>query len=105
MAWGRRDNTGREPMDTPEQTGQSGQPHPDAGERPGVPPEQRIAELESERDALNEKYLRTLADYHNSQRRAAANEREARLQGVTGVVLNVLQVVDQLTLALTQDPR
>jgi molecular chaperone GrpE len=66
--------------------------------------EQRLAEVEAERTAINEKYLRTLADYHNSQRRAAANEREARLQGVTGVVLNVLGVVDHFDLALGQDP-
>src|SRR2546423_6511672 len=100
MAWGRRDNTGREPMDTPEQAGQSGQPHPDAGGRPGVPPEQRIAELESERDAINEKYLRTLADYHNSQRRAAAKDRATPGQGGTRGVLNRVNEVDPLFLSL-----
>src|SRR5438132_566769 len=105
MAWGRRDNTGREPMDTPEQAGQTREPGGSGGAaRPGVPPEQRIAELEAERDAINDKYLRTLADYQNSQRRAATNEREARVQGVTGVVLNVLNVVDHFDLALGQDP-
>lgn len=66
--------------------------------------DERVAQLEAERNELNDKYLRTLADYHNSQRRAVANEREARVQGVTGVVLNVLPVLDNFDLALGQDP-
>lgn len=64
----------------------------------------RVRQLQAEFDDLNAKYLRTLADYQNSQRRAGANEREARQQGITGVVLSVLPVMDNFDLALTQDP-
>lgn len=66
--------------------------------------EQRVAQLEAERNELHEKYLRTVADYQNSRRRAVANEREAWLQGATGVILNVLTVMDHFDLALGQDP-
>lgn len=65
---------------------------------------QEIAKLQAERDDLNQKYLRTLADYQNSQRRAISNEKEARQQGVTSVVLNVVNVIDHFDLALAQDP-
>jgi molecular chaperone GrpE len=65
--------------------------------------EDRIRQLEADFQDLNAKYLRTLADYQNSQRRAAANEREARQQGMTSVVLNVLTVMDHFDLALAQD--
>jgi molecular chaperone GrpE len=66
--------------------------------------QQEIARLQAERDDLNQKYLRTLADYQNSQRRAVSNEKEAKQQGITSVVLNVLTVLDHFDLALAQDP-
>lgn len=66
--------------------------------------ESELDRLRAELDDLNSRYLRTLADYQNSQRRHAANEREARQQGVTSVLLNVLTVVDHFDLALSQDP-
>ncbi len=66
--------------------------------------QQEVAKLLAERDDLNQKYLRTLADYQNSQRRAVSNEREAKQQGVTSVVLNVVTVLDHFDLALAQDP-
>lgn len=64
----------------------------------------QIAALTAERDDLNQKYLRALADSHNLGRRAAANEREAKQQGITSVALNVLTVLDHFDLALAQDP-
>lgn len=63
----------------------------------------RLDDLRRQLDELNSKYLRTLADYQNSQRRAAANENEARQQGITGVVRAVLTVMDHFDLALSQD--
>jgi molecular chaperone GrpE len=63
----------------------------------------QIESLRAEIAELNAKYLRTLADYHNSQRRAAANEREARQQGATGVIQSVLPVLDHFDLALNLD--
>lgn len=59
--------------------------------------------LRAEIAELNARNLRTLADYQNSQRRAAANEREARQQGVTSVIQSVLPVLDHFDLALGVD--
>ncbi|MFN0131573.1 MAG: nucleotide exchange factor GrpE [Phycisphaerales bacterium] len=64
----------------------------------------QIASLTAERDDLNQKYLRALADNHNLGRRAASNEREAKQQGITSVALNVVTVLDHFDLALAQDP-
>ena len=72
-------------------------------ENPEDAADARLDDLRRQLDELNSKYLRTLADYQNSQRRAAANESEARQQGVTGVVRAVLTVVDHFDLALAQD--
>jgi molecular chaperone GrpE len=63
----------------------------------------RVDDLQRERDAFQEKYIRTLADYQNSQRRASLNEREAKAQGIRGVVLNILTVLDHFDLALGVD--
>jgi molecular chaperone GrpE len=46
---------------------------------------------------------RLAADFSNFQRRAATNEREARLHATAGVIQNVLPVMDQFDLALGQD--
>lgn len=88
-------------------TPESQQPPPEHASEPGAPDADAAAgqlqSLRAELDGLNSKYLRTLADYHNSQRRAASNEREARQQGVAGVVQAVLPVLDHFELALGQD--
>lgn len=60
--------------------------------------------LKGELAEMQQKYLRTLADYQNSQRRAVGNEQEAKLQARTGVVQSILSVVDHFDLALAQDP-
>jgi molecular chaperone GrpE len=64
----------------------------------------RIAELEHERTQLNQDKLRAIADYQNFARRAIASENEAKVQGITAVVLSVLPVLDHFDLALNQDP-
>ncbi|MFM9994391.1 MAG: nucleotide exchange factor GrpE [Phycisphaerales bacterium] len=79
--------------------------HPDGAESPAgfEDAQERMESLRAEVADLNAKYLRTLADYHNSQRRAAGNEREAKQQGAASVIQNVLTVLDHFDLALGQD--
>lgn len=50
------------------------------------------------------KYQRALADYANSQRRALENEREAKYQGVRGVVQSLAPALDHFGMALNIDP-
>jgi molecular chaperone GrpE len=64
----------------------------------------RIVELELERSQLNQDKLRAIADYQNFARRAIASENEAKLQGITAIVLGVIPVLDHFDLALNQDP-
>jgi molecular chaperone GrpE len=89
----------RRPLDDAE--GRPPEGHDGEGGPEGV--EDAAARLQHQLDDLNDKYLRTLADYQNSQRRAVANEREAKEQGIKSVVLNVLPVLDHFELALGQD--
>lgn len=62
-----------------------------------------LIEVARERGELSDKLLRTVADYQNFQRRASVNEREAANQARTGVVQQVLTVMDHFDLALAQD--
>lgn len=66
--------------------------------------EDRAAELQAQVEEWKAKYQRSLADFQNYQRRAVENEREARRQGVTSVVSNLLAVLDNFDLALKNDP-
>jgi molecular chaperone GrpE len=60
--------------------------------------------MKNEVSDLLGKYQRSLADFQNYQRRALANEKEAREQAIRGVALSVLPVLDHTDLALAQDP-
>lgn len=62
-----------------------------------------LVEIAGERQDLNDKLLRTIADFQNYQRRASLNEREAATQARAGVVQQVLTVMDHFDLALAQD--
>ncbi len=64
----------------------------------------QIAKLAAERDEAQARYLRSLADFQNYQRRALENEREAKRQGVTSLLLNIVPVLDHFDLALAHDP-
>jgi molecular chaperone GrpE len=97
MVWGRKDREQRR-----DQEGDGGE-HESAEQRQDDLEEQ-LAQLAAERDEAHQKYLRTLADYQNSQRRAVANEQEARKQGLTSVVLSILPIIDHFELALGQEP-
>lgn len=112
MAWGW--NKDEKQPDSPQGDGSRGQSGDGGtGDEPSEIPlidselnaaQQQIAKLQAERDDVNQRYLRTLADYQNSQRRALSNEKEAKQQGITSVVLNALTVLDHFDLALAQDP-
>ncbi len=65
--------------------------------------EDRIGELEASVEEWKSKYQRALADFQNFQRRSVENEREARRQGVTSVVAQLLGVLDNFDLALRTD--
>lgn len=49
---------------------------------------------------LNEKYLRTLADFQNFKRRSIENEQRERASGIASVARNLVPVLDQFDLAL-----
>jgi molecular chaperone GrpE len=69
--------------------------------------EELQAELEkvmAERDEAKSAYLRALADFQNFQRRSLENEREAKRQGVTSLLLSVVPVMDHFDLALAHNP-
>lgn len=81
----------------------------DAGGPVGnIDPEEIVAHEESkvraELEDWKAKYLHALADYQNYQRRSVENEKEARRQGVIGVVSHLMGVLDNFDLALKQDP-
>ncbi len=64
---------------------------------------QRAAELEQQFADAQSKYLRSLADFQNFQRRASLNELEAKSQGRSQVVSSLLGVLDNFDLALNTD--
>ena len=63
----------------------------------------QIESLTAERDEAKSLYLRALADFQNYQRRSLENEREAKRQGVTGLLLSVVPVIDHFDLALAHN--
>jgi len=82
--------------------------HDEANERDAP---NAVEEVRDEADALRtdlaeaeDRYKRALADFQNYQRRALANEAQARDEGAAGVVKSVLTVIDHFDLALGQDP-
>lgn len=92
--------SGATPADqSPESADHAGSDNP-----AGVQASQIEAELRAQIDDAHRKYMRSLADFQNFQRRALMNEQEARVQGRTGVVQSVLTVIDHFDLALGQDP-
>jgi molecular chaperone GrpE len=64
---------------------------------------QRLAQLEGELMEANQRYLRSLADFQNFQKRASVNEQVARQSGISSVVTHVASVIDHFDLALNQD--
>lgn len=71
---------------------------------PAPAADEEAARLRAERDELQDKYQRSLADFRNYQQRALQNEREARRQGQSDVLSSVIRSLDFFELALGQDP-
>lgn len=65
---------------------------------------QHLDTTRAERDEARAAYQRSLADFQNYQRRALANEQQAREQGARGVVLSLMGPLDHFDLALGQNP-
>jgi molecular chaperone GrpE len=105
MAWGRKPGPVQpdEPMNEPNQSPDGGGSTPEGGAGDSAP--EQITRLLAERDELNARLLRTIADYQNSQRRGVREQEEAKRQAVTSVVLSVLPVLDHFDIALMQDPK
>ncbi len=66
-------------------------------------PDAAFEALRAERDELDSKYRRTLADFQNYQRRSLQNEQEARDRGMACVVESVIASLDHFEKALSQD--
>ena len=75
----------------------------DEGQRSVEQLTQRAAELEQQFADAQSRYLRSLADFQNFQRRAMLNEQEAKSQGKGQVVQSLLGVLDNFDLALNVD--
>ncbi len=74
-----------------------------------VPPEmdeiiEALVDTISQRDEVQAKLIRAIADHQNFQRRANLNEREARTSATQGVVQGLIPLLDQFEMALLQDP-
>lgn len=92
--------------DKPDSPGRGAHAEPDALDSP-----EAVERLQAAHEAVKAKaadlmgkYQRSLADFQNYQRRALANEKEAREQAIRGVALSILPVLDHTDLALGQDP-
>lgn len=103
MAWGRKPDPQPEPHSEPMEQ-QPSRIVPEVETTPAGEGAEQIARLRAQLEDLNQKYLRTVADYQNAQRRALREQDEARRQGLTSVALGVLGVIDHFDLALLQDP-
>lgn len=103
--FGRRDSKPSPERPDAPNSGQDSAAQQDADAARTAEYERVLADLASvalERDQAKADYLRALAEYQNYQRRALANEQEARRQGVTSVLTSVLPVIDHFDMALTQ---
>ncbi len=66
--------------------------------------EAELSRVSAELHEAREKYLRSIADFQNYQRRALQNEQVARVGGIASVVQNVANVMDHFDVALSHDP-
>lgn len=66
--------------------------------------QKQVETLRTERDEARDHCTRVMADYANSQKRAVANEQQARDQGTRGLLYSIMPIVDHFDMALGQDP-
>lgn len=78
--------------------------YPLEGDAPALDANAELARAQSEVAEWRDKYLRSIADFQNYQRRALQNEQDARKGGISSAVQNVVNVMDHFDLALAQDP-
>lgn len=64
----------------------------------------RIAELETERDELKDKWMRALADAENSRKRSERDRREAEQYGGSRLARDLLPVFDAMKRAIEAIP-
>lgn len=67
-------------------------------------PAAEVARAQAEVAEWRDKYLRSIADFQNYQRRALQNEADAKKQGISSAVQNIVNVMDHFDLALAHDP-
>ena len=75
---------------------------PEALEDPGA--DERIAELEAERDAFKDKFMRALADAENARKRSERDRREAEQYGGARLSRDLLPVFDNMKRAIGAIP-
>jgi len=80
---------------------QSAEADGSSSEQPGTDP---VAQMQAERDALEDKLKRTIADYQNFARRAEQNIDTARRQQLIDVAKQLITVLDHFDHALAVDP-
>lgn len=66
--------------------------------------DERIAELEAERDAFKDKFMRALADAENSRKRSERDRREAEQYGGARLSRDLLPVFDNMKRAILAIP-
>lgn len=82
--------------------GRDDSPPVPGGEEAAILREQ-VDKLTAERDEAQQRYLRSLADFQNYQKRATQNELVARAEGAGRVARDIVSVIDHFDLALAQD--
>ena len=75
---------------------------PDALEDPDV--DERLAELQAERDEFRDKFMRALADAENSRKRSERDRREAEQYGGSKLARDLLPVFDNMKRAVEAIP-
>ena len=66
--------------------------------------DERIAELEAERDAFRDKFMRALADAENARKRSERDRREAENYGGSRLARDLLPVFDNMKRAIDSIP-
>lgn len=70
----------------------------------GPTDDQRIGELEAERDAFKDKWMRALADAENARKRSERDRREAEQYGGSKLARDMLPVFDNMQRAIEAIP-
>jgi molecular chaperone GrpE len=69
---------------------------PDLRSAPATTPEERIAQLEAERDETKDRMLRIAADFENWKKRARKEQSDGEARVREGVLKDVLEIADNL---------